>query len=29
MPGKNGFELLEELDSVPTVIFTTAYDEYA
>ncbi|MDT3695576.1 MAG: response regulator [Ignavibacterium sp.] len=29
MPGKNGFELLEELDNVPKVIFTTAYDEYA
>ena len=29
MPGKTGFELLEELDSVPTVIFVTAYDEYA
>ncbi|MGE5458692.1 MAG: LytR/AlgR family response regulator transcription factor, partial [Methanococcaceae archaeon] len=29
MPGKNGFELLEQLDSVPNVIFTTAYDEYA
>jgi two-component system, LytTR family, response regulator len=29
MPGKSGFDLLEELDSVPTVIFTTAYDEYA
>jgi two-component system, LytTR family, response regulator len=29
MPGKNGFELLEELDSVPKVVFTTAYDEYA
>lgn len=29
MPGKNGFELLEELDAVPTVVFTTAYDEYA
>lgn len=29
MPGKNGFELLEELDSVPVVVFTTAYDEYA
>lgn len=29
MPGKNGFELLEELDKVPTVVFTTAYDEYA
>jgi len=29
MPGKNGFELLESLDVVPAVIFTTAYDEYA
>lgn len=29
MPGKNGFELLEELDSAPLVIFVTAYDEYA
>lgn len=29
MPGKNGFELLESLDHVPKVIFTTAYDEYA
>jgi two-component system, LytTR family, response regulator len=29
MPGKNGFELLEELDYVPNVIFVTAYDEYA
>ena len=29
MPGKTGFELLELLDSVPKVIFTTAYDEYA
>lgn len=29
MPGKTGFELLEMLDSVPPVIFTTAYDEYA
>ena len=29
MPGKTGFELLAELDSVPKVIFTTAYDEYA
>ena len=29
MPGKNGFELLEDLDFVPKVIFTTAYDEYA
>ena len=29
MPGKTGFELLEELDKVPKVIFTTAYDEFA
>ncbi|MTI39226.1 LytR/AlgR family response regulator transcription factor [Fulvivirga lutimaris] len=29
MPGKNGFELLEDLEEVPEVIFTTAYDEYA
>lgn len=29
MPGKTGFQLLEELDSVPTVVFTTAYDEFA
>lgn len=29
MPGKTGFELLEMLDSVPLVIFITAYDEYA
>src|SRR5690606_12609153 len=29
MPEKTGFDLLEELDHVPTIIFTTAYDEYA
>jgi two-component system, LytTR family, response regulator len=29
MPGKTGFQLLEMLDSVPTVVFTTAYDEFA
>lgn len=29
MPGKSGFDLLETLDKVPKVIFTTAYDEYA
>lgn len=29
MPGKTGFDLLEELDDVPRVIFVTAYDEYA
>lgn len=29
LPGGDGFELLESLDDVPAVIFTTAYDEYA
>ena len=29
MPGKNGFELLEELEVLPEVIFSTAYDEHA
>jgi len=29
MPGKTGFDLLQELDHSPYVIFTTAYDEYA
>lgn len=29
MPGKTGFQLLEELDFVPLVVFTTAYDEFA
>jgi two-component system LytT family response regulator len=29
MPGKNGFELLEELEAVPKVIFVTAFDEFA
>jgi two-component system LytT family response regulator len=29
MPGKTGFDLLQELDHAPFVIFTTAYDEYA
>lgn len=29
MPGKSGFDLLEMLDDVPKVIFTTAYDQYA
>ncbi|HMP98528.1 MAG TPA: response regulator, partial [Cyclobacteriaceae bacterium] len=29
MPGKTGFQLLESLDSAPTVVFTTAYDEFA
>lgn len=29
MPGRNGFELLEHLESTPQVIFVTAYDEHA
>jgi two-component system LytT family response regulator len=29
MPGGDGFQLLERLDSVPLVIFTTAFDQYA
>lgn len=29
MPEKNGFDLLAELDSVPKVIFVTAYNDYA
>ncbi len=29
MPGMNGFELLERLEDVPRVIFTTGYDQYA
>ncbi len=29
MPGKTGFDLLEELEVVPEVIFSTAYDEHA
>jgi two-component system, LytTR family, response regulator len=29
MPGRTGFQLLESLDSVPLVVFTTAYDEFA
>jgi two-component system LytT family response regulator len=29
MPGMTGFDLLEQLDDVPPVIFTTAYDCYA
>ena len=28
MPGKTGFEMLEQLETSPKVIFTTAYDEY-
>lgn len=29
MPGKTGFELLQQLEKTPQVIFTTAYDEFA
>jgi two-component system LytT family response regulator len=29
MPGASGFDLLDRLDDVPQVIFTTAFDEYA
>jgi two-component system, LytTR family, response regulator len=29
MPGMTGFQLLEQLEDVPQVIFTTGYDEYA
>jgi two-component system, LytTR family, response regulator len=29
MPGKTGLELLEEISSLPEVVFVTAYDEYA
>ncbi len=29
MPGCNGFEVLENLDEIPKVIFCTAYEQYA
>jgi len=29
MPGKTGFEMLEELERTPKIIFTTAYDQFA
>lgn len=29
MPGKTGFELLEEISVVPDVVFVTAYDDHA
>jgi two-component system LytT family response regulator len=29
MPGMNGFEMLQELDEVPKVVFVTAFDEFA
>jgi two-component system LytT family response regulator len=29
MPEKSGFDMLEKLDQIPSVIFVTAYDKYA
>lgn len=29
MPGKSGFDMLQELDEAPQVIFVTAYDQFA
>jgi two-component system LytT family response regulator len=29
MPGMNGFEVLEHLEALPHIIFSTAYDEFA
>lgn len=29
MPGQSGFDLLDQLDYLPQVVFTTAYSEYA
>lgn len=29
LPGQNGFEILQQLEDVPAVIFTTAFDQYA
>ena len=29
LPGASGFDLLERLDSMPALVFTTAYSEYA
>lgn len=29
MPGMNGFDVLDEIEHEPYVIFTTAYDQYA
>ena len=29
MPGQSGFDLLDRLDHIPQIIFTTAYSEYA
>jgi len=29
MPGLNGFQVLEKIEPIPAIIFSTAYDEYA
>jgi two-component system LytT family response regulator len=29
MPGLDGFDVLEQIETLPTIIFCTAYDEYA
>ena len=29
MPGKTGFEVLQEIEYIPLIIFSTAYDQYA
>ena len=29
MPGMDGFEMLQKMDTIPNVIFVTAYDEFA
>jgi two-component system, LytTR family, response regulator len=29
MPGKNGFEVLQEIEHIPQIIFSTAYDQFA
>jgi two-component system LytT family response regulator len=29
MPGLDGFDVLEQIDTLPDIIFSTAYDEYA
>ncbi len=29
MPGKTGFDMLQQMEKAPHVIFVTAYDEYA
>jgi two-component system LytT family response regulator len=29
MPGLDGFEVIREIDELPTIVFSTAYDQYA